>query len=114
MQRQLKLWWRATRPFSFTASMTPVLLGLIIAAFDGKFDFVLATLTLVGAVTIHAGTNLVNDYYDHVKGADRPDSLGPSGVIQRGDLTPRQVLIGGIGLFTVGSLMGCISQDLRF
>jgi 1,4-dihydroxy-2-naphthoate octaprenyltransferase len=105
-QRQLKLWWHATRPFSFTASVTPVLLGLIIAADDGKLDFVLAMLTLVGAVTIHAGTNLVNDYYDHVKGADRPDSLGPSGVIQRGELTPQQVLIGGVGLFVVGSLVG--------
>jgi len=33
-------------------------------------------LALAGSVSIHAGTNLVNDYFDHVKGADNAESLG--------------------------------------
>lgn len=106
LQQRLRIWWRATRPFSFTASVTPVLLGTIIAAYDGKFDFVLFVLTLVGSVAIHAGTNMVNDYYDHVKGVDKQDSIGPSGVIQQGLMTPRQVLVGGLLLFACGSLIG--------
>lgn len=106
LQRHMNIWWRATRPFSFTASVTPVLLGTVIAAFDGKFDVVLFALTLVGSVAIHAGTNLVNDYYDDKKGADTKDSLGPSGVIQQRLLTSRQVLVGGLVLFAVGSIIG--------
>jgi 1,4-dihydroxy-2-naphthoate octaprenyltransferase len=105
-QRQVRIWWRAARPFSFTASVTPVLLGTIIAAFDGKFNFMLFALTLIGAVAIHAATNMVNDYYDDKKGADTKDSLGPSGVIQQGLLPARQVLIGGIVLFALGSAIG--------
>lgn len=65
-------------------------------------------LALVGAVLIHAGTNLVNDYYDHVKGADGPHSLGPSGVIQRQLLSPRAVLTGGIVCFALGSAIGLV------
>jgi 1,4-dihydroxy-2-naphthoate octaprenyltransferase len=106
LQRRLGIWWRATRPFSFTASATPVLLGTAIAAFDGKFDLVLFVLTLGGSVAIHAGTNMVNDYFDDRKGTDTKDSLGPSGVIQQGLLTPRQVLTGGLVLFAVGSVIG--------
>ncbi len=100
-----RLWWRAMRPFSFTASVVPVLVGSLLAFRDEihLFRFVLA---LFGAVAIHAGTNLVNDYYDHVKGADGPHSLGPSGMIQRGLLSPRAVLLGGIVCFTVGSVIG--------
>ena len=103
---RLGVWWRATRPFSFTASATPVLLGTVIAAFDGRFDFVLCVLTLAGAVAIHAGTNMINDFYDDRKGADTKESLGPSGVIQLGLLSSRQVLIGGLALFALGSLIG--------
>jgi 1,4-dihydroxy-2-naphthoate octaprenyltransferase len=106
LQRRLGIWWRATRPFSFTASVTPVLLGTVIAAYDGAFNFVIFALTIVGAVAIHAATNMVNDYYDHIKGVDSPQSLGPSGVIQQGLMSPRQMLLGGIALFALGSAIG--------
>ncbi len=106
LQRRLNVWWRATRPFSFTASVTPVLLGTVIAAFDGKFDFVRFMLTLIGSVAIHAGTNMVNDYYDDLKGVDTPNSIGPSGVIQQGLMTRWQVIVGGLLFFAVGSLIG--------
>src|SRR4051812_40240984 len=97
----LRLWLRATRPFSFTASVVPVLVGSFLA-FQNDVHPLRFVLALLGAVLIHAGTNLVNDYYDHVKGADGPHSLGPSGVIQRNLLSPRSVLIGGIVCFIAG------------
>ena len=60
----IRVWWMATRPFSFTASVTPVALGAALAAWDGKFNLLIFGLVLVGSVAIHAGTNLINDYYD--------------------------------------------------
>jgi 1,4-dihydroxy-2-naphthoate octaprenyltransferase len=106
LTRKVMIWCHATRPFSFTASVTPVLLGTAIAAFDGKFDLALFALTLAGSVAIHAGTNMFNDYFDDRKGADTKDSLGPSGAIQQGLLTPRQVRAGATVLFAAGSLIG--------
>lgn len=105
--RTFKVWLAALRPISFTASVIPVLLGTAIAA-QTSFDLLLFVLALAGSVAIHAGTNLVNDYFDHVKGTDNEDSLGQSGVIQRGLLSPRAVLIGGLVSFAIGAVVGVI------
>ena len=104
-------WFAALRPVSFTASVIPVLVGTAIAAED-EFHPLLFVLALVGSIAIHAGTNLVNDYFDHVKGTDTAESLGPSGVIQRGVLSARAVLIGGIVAFAIGAAVGLIITAL--
>jgi 1,4-dihydroxy-2-naphthoate octaprenyltransferase len=101
----LRIWFSALRPVSFTASVIPVLVGTAIAAQDA-FHPLLFALALLGSVAIHAGTNLVNDYFDHVKGADNAESLGQSGVIQRGLLSPRAVLAGGLVCFALGAAIG--------
>src|SRR5205085_10040275 len=93
-----RVWLAALRPISFTASVIPVLVGTAIAATD-EFHPWLFVLELAGSVAIHAGTNLVNDYFDHVKGTDNEESLGQSGVIQRRLLSPRAVLGGGVVAF---------------
>ncbi len=99
-------WYMATRPFSFTASIVPVLVGTLLAAYEGEFDFTMFALVVVASVLVHAGSNLVNDYYDHVKGADAPHQLGRGGMIQRGLISPRAILIFGLVLFAVATLLG--------
>ncbi|MDP9235946.1 MAG: 1,4-dihydroxy-2-naphthoate octaprenyltransferase [Chloroflexota bacterium] len=101
----LRTSFAALRPVSFTASVIPVLLGTAIAAKE-EFHPLLFVLALLGSVAIHAGTNLVNDYFDHVKGTDNEESLGQSGVIQRGLLSARAVLAGGVACFAVGAAIG--------
>jgi 1,4-dihydroxy-2-naphthoate octaprenyltransferase len=101
---QLRLWFMATRPFSFTASIIPVVVGTLLAAED-HFNLWRFLLVLIGSVAIHAGTNLVNDYYDHVKGVDDERTLGPSQVIQRGLMTPRAVMVEAGVCFAIG--VGC-------
>lgn len=103
---RLGVWLQAVRPFSFTASVTPVLLGAAIAARAGFFSGARLALVVAGALAIHIGTNLINDYYDHVKGADCEGSMGSSKVIQEGLLTTAQVWWGGITAFAFGSAIG--------
>jgi 1,4-dihydroxy-2-naphthoate octaprenyltransferase len=100
------LWYRAIRPFSFTASIVPVVVGAACALVAGGASPVAFLLCLGGSVALQAGTNLVNDYYDHQLGADHSGSLGPSRVIQEGWLSPRAVLAAGIGFFVAGGLAG--------
>src|SRR5581483_4157303 len=76
------------------------------------FRPLLFMLALSGSAAIHAGTNLVNDYFDHVKGTDNEESLGQSGVIQRGLLSDRAVLAGGIVAFGVGAAIGLVITAL--
>lgn len=104
----VRVWWRAARPFSFTATCIPITLGAVLAPATGGLVARLAlfALTLAGALAVHAGTNMVNDYYDHLNGVDDADSLGPSKVIQQGLLTPRQMLVGGMVAFAAGAAIG--------
>jgi 1,4-dihydroxy-2-naphthoate octaprenyltransferase len=106
LRRFIRTWWIATRPFSFTASVTPVVLGGVLAAYDGAWNWWLFSVTLVGSVLIHAGTNLINDYYDLKKGADTQESLGPNRAFKEGMLTPHQVFWGGVICFALGSGLG--------
>lgn len=106
IRRFVRTWWMATRPFSFTASITPVTLGAVLAAYHGAWDWLLFAITVAGSVAIHAGTNLINDYYDWKKGTDTPESLGPNRALQEGMLTPHQVFWGGVICFVIGSFLG--------
>jgi hypothetical protein len=74
----------------------------------GAFAPLWAALTLLAALLLQAGTNMVNDYYDHRNGVDSSASLSPSGVIQQGMLSPRAVLIGGLSCFVIGSGLGVL------
>jgi 1,4-dihydroxy-2-naphthoate octaprenyltransferase len=109
---RVQIWIEATRPFSFTASVTPVLIGSVVGAAEGPFSFGRFLLALFGSLFIHIGTNLINDYYDYVNGVDTPETLGPSQVIQRGLLSAGEVYWGGVAAFSLGSLFGLILVGL--
>ena len=109
---RMQIWIEAIRPFSFTASITPVLIGSVLGAADGPFSLGRFFLALFGSLFIHIGTNLINDYYDYVNGVDTPETLGPSQVIQRGLLTAEEVYWGGITAFAIGSALGLVLVGL--
>jgi 1,4-dihydroxy-2-naphthoate octaprenyltransferase len=110
---KVKLWFAAVRAPFFTASIVPVLLGAAIA-WDrvGVFEGGYFLLTLIGAICLHAGANVINDYFDHLSRADdlnvefvRPFT-GGSRMIQSGLLTPWATLIGALIFFAIGSIIG--------
>src|SRR3989442_12025972 len=88
--------------------MTPVLVGSAVAFGEKRFHPGLFAAAFIASVAIHAGANLVNDYYDHVRGVDTPESIGPGGMIQRGLLTPHTVLRGALVLFALSAIVGLI------
>jgi|GEM_PF-89739 len=112
LQKAMLKYWNAMRPWSFNAAYVPILVGSAIAGyqleleFEGAFNFIYFALALIGAVAFQAGTNLVNDYYDDAKGADKIQKIGIGGSIQRGDFSPRFILAYGIFCFVVGSIIG--------
>lgn len=114
LQQQLSTYWLALRPWSFAATSVPIAVGSVLAGYrhatttspDWSFNWFYVGLALLGSIAFQAGTNLVNDYYDHVKGADNEDSLGIGGVIQQGVMSPRAVLVYGVLCFGFGSAIG--------
>lgn len=113
LKMKLKNWRMALRVPFLTASIVPVLLGTAVAWFTiGTFYWGFFLLTLLAALSIHAGANIINDYSDHRSGNDevnrefvRPFS-GGSRVIQLGLLTPLEMFAGASFFFILSALIG--------
>ena len=76
---KVALWFRAVRPFAYSASIIPVALGGLWAFGEGPINWINFVLAIIAGVLFHTGTNLVNDYYDFKKGVDREGTFGSSG-----------------------------------
>ena len=111
--KKLKFYLMELRAPFFTATVVPILLGTAIAynlnsAFNG-FYFV---LTLLGGLFLHAGANVINDYFDHKSNNDELNKefvspfTGGSRMIQEKLLTPKEVLIEAIICLALGSAIG--------
>ncbi|MCE5187015.1 MAG: 1,4-dihydroxy-2-naphthoate octaprenyltransferase [Planctomycetaceae bacterium] len=108
-ENKLRIWVQALRPFSYTASMTPVFLGAALVVFlQEQARWILMPLVVIASFAIHAGTNLISDYYDYKKGVDRPGTYGGSRVLVEGLLRPSQVFIAGLLMFALSALLGLI------
>lgn len=86
-----RVWLLAARPRTLPAAAAPVFLGTGLAAGRGGFQLGPAVAALLGALFIQVGTNLANDYYDHLRGGDTEDRIGPVRVTQAGLFEPSTV-----------------------
>jgi len=110
----LAVWLQAVRAFSFPAAIVPVAVGTVLAAhFDGPVAWWLVPFVAVASVLMQAGTNLVSDYFDYLKGVDKDYTYGSSGVLTAGLLSPTQVLVGGFAVFAVACGIGLLFIALR-
>jgi 1,4-dihydroxy-2-naphthoate octaprenyltransferase len=102
----VKAWVMASRPKTLTAAAVPVFVGTAVAWQAGVFALWPALAALLGAFLIQIGTNLANDYFDHEKGADNDDRLGPTRVVQSGILAPKKVFRAMVATFGTAVLVG--------
>ena len=110
-KRTLKDWILATRPWSFTASVMPVLVTLAYLFFlqcqkGLEVNWLAGWLTLPMIVFMHAGGNLVSDYSDHIKQIDLPGSLNGVNHIYSGKFTAKEIRYFGWALLAAGALAG--------
>src|SRR6266702_7624767 len=78
-----KVWVKTARPFSLTATVSPVLVGTAVAAYDGTFHLVSFLAALFSALFLQVGANYFNEYFDYRYELDTAESLGASTVIFR-------------------------------
>lgn len=113
---RIKIWILELRAPFFTASILPVLLGTA-AAYWERVEIHLSyfLLALVGAVSLHAGTNVLNDYFDYRSGNDllyreqkNPPFDGGSPFLIQGILKPEAVYRAGVLLLGIGAAMGLL------
>jgi 1,4-dihydroxy-2-naphthoate octaprenyltransferase len=104
---------RTTRLPFLTATIVPVLLGILIAASNGSFDLVAALLTIIGASFVQLGLNVANDVFDTVQGADDANVTptqfsGGSRVIQYGLVSLRQMATLATVFYLLALVVGLI------
>ena len=104
-----KEFFMCTRPHSYPASIAPVLFGATYAlGYESKFSILKFILFLLACLLIQAATNLFNEYYDYKHGLDKVDSEGISGSIVKGNLSPKEVMVGALVLYALAFGLGLI------
>lgn len=112
----IQVWWEGIRPAYVALALLPVLLGNTLAWTQsiapqvpfGHFRVLHFIVMLVAVAALQIGANLVNDYYDYIKGVDTSNPLGPGGLIQQGLIKPINVLNFGLVLLALGSVVGAV------
>ena len=106
---RIALWWRAARPFAFTVSLIPPILGGLIALVENPglpFSLLRFILAGIGCMTAHAGANILSDYYDFKTRVDREGTFGSSGLLVPGIMSPNQMLRGGWIALALAGVIG--------
>jgi 1,4-dihydroxy-2-naphthoate octaprenyltransferase len=89
-----RAWLLAARPATLTAALVPVLVGTAVAHATLGVRAGPALAALFGAFMLQITSNFANDVFDHEKGADTSERLGPTRAVQAGLLTPAQMRAG--------------------
>lgn len=104
----LKAWVLAARPKTLTGAVTPVAIALALAWHDNSdaFQWIPAVLCLLFAGVMQIDANLVNDYYDCIRGIDGEDRLGPERACAQGWITTSAMKIGLIVVTAISAVIG--------
>ncbi|WP_322480419.1 1,4-dihydroxy-2-naphthoate octaprenyltransferase [Thermogemmatispora sp.] len=114
----LRIWWEGMRPRYLVLSVMPFLLGSALALVQelglqgplglGRWHPQRFLVGLVAVMLLQLGANLINDYYDYLRGIDTSNTLGPGKLIQQGLIKPTRVLALGLAFLAGGSLLGLL------
>ncbi|HLU34311.1 MAG TPA: 1,4-dihydroxy-2-naphthoate octaprenyltransferase [Thermomicrobiales bacterium] len=101
-----RIWFMATRPWSLTISVVPIVLASVLAWQDGGFSPLYAILMLLTSILTHIGCNLTNDYFDHHSGVDAVQLEGQGRMLQEGHLSEHDLRNGMIVSFALALVFG--------
>ncbi len=92
--KDIKLWLSIIRPKTLFASLCPVLVAFILAASEAimvdNFPLIFA-ITLVCSLGLQILSNLINDYFDFVRGSDKKGRVGPKRALAEGLVDKHQM-----------------------
>jgi 1,4-dihydroxy-2-naphthoate octaprenyltransferase len=113
LRHRLQGVYEITRPFSFTASLVPVALGGAFAWTQGSLALAPFLAALFAGLSLHAGTNVINEIYDVRHGIDSIASPRASHAIVKGRVTERQAFALAAVCFAITILLGLYLVSVR-
>ncbi|WP_039055227.1 1,4-dihydroxy-2-naphthoate polyprenyltransferase [Enterobacter sp. Bisph1] len=90
-QSLTQAWLESLRPKTLPLAFAAIIVGTVLAWWQGYFDPLVALLALITAGLLQILSNLANDYGDAVKGSDKPDRIGPLRGMQKGAISLGQM-----------------------
>lgn len=90
---QINVWIQAVRLRTLPLALASIGLGSFLAAFDGKFRWLVFILSSLTTVFLQILSNLANDYGDSQHGADHMEREGPARAVQSGKISERSMRI---------------------
>ncbi|MEM3832428.1 MAG: prenyltransferase [Thermoprotei archaeon] len=98
------------RPWSFLMTIASVTIGVTYVYYEFNiFNLAIYLITLIGAISLHAYTNVINDYFDTLYGVDKPGApttrYRPHPIIS-GIFKPHHILRISIAYLFIAALTG--------
>lgn len=84
-------WLESLRPKTLPLAFAAIVVGTVLAWWQGYFNPLVAALALITAGLLQILSNLANDYGDAIKGSDKPDRIGPLRGMQKGAISLGQM-----------------------
>lgn len=104
--RLIRIWFRASRPFTFSGAVVPVLVGTSPAFREGQADLWLFLLVFAACLLVQIATNMVDEYSDHNRPEGQGKLLAPYKVIALGLLSAGAVKLGAAVCFGIATAIG--------
>ncbi len=90
-ENRISIWVSAMRPRTLPLALASIIMGNGLAAADGKFNGLIAFLSILTAILLQILSNLANDYGDSFHGADRVERKGPQRAVQSGQVSSAEM-----------------------
>jgi 1,4-dihydroxy-2-naphthoate octaprenyltransferase len=101
-----RAWVWSSRPKTLIGALIPVAMGSALAYADGKFHWLPAFICAAFACLMQIAANLINDFYDYLKGIDKEDRIGPERATTQGWITPKAMKTGITGILIAACATG--------
>lgn len=88
--KKFLLWFRIIRPQTLFASLCPVVVALLTMT-ETITSWPVAIVTIVCALALQVLSNLINDYYDFVRGTDKKGRAGFKRALAEGEVSKKQM-----------------------
>jgi 1,4-dihydroxy-2-naphthoate octaprenyltransferase len=109
--KDIKIYFIATRPWSYSMTFISILLGSLVAFKTGSFSLIAFIITIFGGILIHGATNVLNDYFDTKYKVDTeiaPTTRYRPHPIIGGYLSKSEVLVESLIMYFLAFICGLI------
>lgn len=104
--KKIKIWIECARLRTLPVSLSGVIIALGFAAWQDKFNWIPAVLCVLFALLAQIVSNMANEYYDYLKGTDKPGRDGPRRGVTEGDISPNTLRNVTFTLLVLDCLVG--------